>query len=811
MARSQEIKKDEKKKSQKTLKEKPWDVVIADYRLPQFSAPAALAVLRESGLDIPLIVVSGTISEDQAVELMRSGAHDYIMKDKLVRLAAAARREVAEAMVRRERKNAEDSLKESEARYRRIVDTATEGVWMMDENYITTFVNERMAQMLGYTGEEMPGKPVDSFMFEEDLQDHAGKMAVRQQGGSGRYERRFRRKDGSTLWTIVSATALTDAQGAFRGSFGMFTDITDRKQAEESLLLEKQRLAMITDNSPYGLVFIGDDDTFEYINPKFTEIFGYDLNDVPNGKEWFRKAFPDGQYRKEVISAWLGDLERAKPGEKRPRVFNATCKDGTEKVIKFIPVGLGTGQNIMTCQDITRLKEAEDNLIRAAGHWRTTFDSIADPIMILDNDFKIIRANRAAASLAGIPIEKVPGNHCYAIMHHADRPLEMCPHAKMLETKEHSGLEVYFDEMKKWFFITVDPMFDDTGNLIGAVHIMKDMTERRTMEERIRKSEENYRSIFDNSVEGIFQTTPEGRFISANFAQAKIFGYDSPQELMERINDIGRQHYVNPEERDIYRDTLDKEGVIRGFEVQLVKKDGSHIWVSLSARVARDDKGAAIYYEGTAEDITARKRAEDDLRESVDHLKSALEGIVEAISMAVEVRDPYTSGHQKRVSAIAVAIASQMGLPETQVEGIRTAAVIHDIGKLSIPAEILSKPSRLTEIEFSLIKTHSQIGYDILKDIYFPWPIAQIILQHHEKLDGSGYPQGLNGGQILLEARILAVADVFEAMASHRPYRPAIGIEAALEEIENNRGILYDADAVDACTKLFRERGFELE
>jgi putative nucleotidyltransferase with HDIG domain len=179
--------------------------------------------------------------------------------------------------------------------------------------------------------------------------------------------------------------------------------------------------------------------------------------------------------------------------------------------------------------------------------------------------------------------------------------------------------------------------------------------------------------------------------------------------------------------------------------------------------------------------------------------------------LTIESRDPYTAGHQQRVTQLVSALAQEMGLSEKEVEGVKMASLIHDIGKISIPAEILSKPGKLTEIEFSLVKTHAQAGYEILKDIEFPWPIAQIVLQHHERLDGSGYPLGLKDKKILLEAKIIGVADVVEAMASHRPYRPGLGIEKALEEISQKKGILYSPEVVDICIKLFTEKGFKLE
>jgi putative nucleotidyltransferase with HDIG domain len=184
---------------------------------------------------------------------------------------------------------------------------------------------------------------------------------------------------------------------------------------------------------------------------------------------------------------------------------------------------------------------------------------------------------------------------------------------------------------------------------------------------------------------------------------------------------------------------------------------------------------------------------------------------VETMASIVETRDPYTAGHQKGVAQLAGAIAAEMSLDADRLQGLRVAGLLHDIGKILVPAEILSKPGKLSETEFNLIKAHSQAGADILGKINFPWPVAQIVLQHHERLDGSGYPQGLAAKGILLEARILAVADVMEAMASHRPYRPALGIDKALEEISKNKETLYDGEVVAACVKLFAENGFHFD
>lgn len=195
-----------------------------------------------------------------------------------------------------------------------------------------------------------------------------------------------------------------------------------------------------------------------------------------------------------------------------------------------------------------------------------------------------------------------------------------------------------------------------------------------------------------------------------------------------------------------------------------------------------------------------------ELRVSEEKVRTSLLESVTAIAATVEMRDPYTAGHQRRVADIAVKIAEELGLPDNQILGLRLASVVHDVGKIKVPVEILNKPGRLTEMEFSLIEEHPQAGYDILKEIDFPWPIADIVRQHHERLDGSGYPQALSGGAILREAQILAVADVVDAMTTHRPYRPGLGIEAALDEVTRKRGTIFAEDIVDACTRLFREK-----
>ena len=333
---------------------------------------------------------------------------------------------------------------------------------------------------------------------------------------------------------------------------------------------------------------------------------------------------------------------------------------------------------------------------------------------------------------------------------------------------------------------------------------------RHKAEKALRESEERYRGVIETSPDAITLTDLDSKILMCNRQVAVLLGFESVEEM------IGEKtfEFFIPEDRqraeDNARKTLET-GSVRNVEYTLIKKDGTRFPAELSASLIRDTKGMPKAFMALTRDITERKQAEEELKKSYQKLQSLLEEIVHVLATAVEMRDPYTAGHQRRVAALADAIAEKMGLPGEQRKGLHMAAVIHDIGKLCVPAEILSRPGSLTDIELGLIKVHSQAGYDLLKPIEFPWPVAQTVLQHHERMDGSGFPQGLKGEDILLEARILAVADVVEAMSSHRPYRPAHDIDEALEEISQNKGVLYDPRVADACLEIFAGNGFKFE
>jgi len=245
-----------------------------------------------------------------------------------------------------------------------------------------------------------------------------------------------------------------------------------------------------------------------------------------------------------------------------------------------------------------------------------------------------------------------------------------------------------------------------------------------------------------------------------------------------------------------------------GYAFTELRKDGSTTEVGTHAAYATYQGRPAVI--GLMQDISEKIRAEENIRRYVAQLEAAFKSTVQVATNLSEMRDPYTTGHSRRVAEIATALSAELGFDAQRQEGMRVAGYLHDIGKISVPSEILAKPGRLEPIEFDLVKEHAQGGYDILKGVEFPWPVAEVARQHHERIDGSGYPQGLKGEEILLEARILAVADVVEAMSSDRPYRPGLGIDSALAEIERGRGSAYDPGVVDACLKLFRERGYTI-
>jgi PAS domain S-box-containing protein/putative nucleotidyltransferase with HDIG domain len=331
--------------------------------------------------------------------------------------------------------------------------------------------------------------------------------------------------------------------------------------------------------------------------------------------------------------------------------------------------------------------------------------------------------------------------------------------------------------------------------------------ERRLAADNLRRSEEKYRTLFEDSRDAIYINDAKGDLIDFNRSTMDLFGY-SKEEL---IGMETKAVFVNADEYTRLQEKLARDGSIKEFEAKLRKKDGSEMDCLITSTVRRARDKNILGYQGIIRDISELVSSQKELEKTLEKLGKALSGTIQAMALTVETRDPYTSGHQHRVTKLAIAIATELGLSKDRIEGIRLAGLIHDVGKISVPGEILSKPGSMSGNELSIIKDHAQVGHDLLKPVDFPWPIARIVQQHHERMDGSGYPNGVSGEDILIEARILAVADVVEAMASHRPYRPALGIDVALKEVSKYRGVLYDPKVVDACRELIEKKGYRLE
>jgi len=350
----------------------------------------------------------------------------------------------------------------------------------------------------------------------------------------------------------------------------------------------------------------------------------------------------------------------------------------------------------------------------------------------------------------------------------------------------------------------------DASQLTLIMESMWRMLERMRTEDKLKRSEEQYREAQAMGHTGHWQFDPVSQEFFGSPEAMRIYGF--PGITTVKFDDIANCVSKAEVERVVQAlFGLIQDGKEFNEEFEICPRNSSEIRVLNSvAQMQKDEHGNPRLVSGILQDITERKKADEVLRKTIERLGKAVGTTINVLVSAIEMRDPYTAGHQLRVADIARSIATEMGLPQDKIDGIRMAGSIHDIGKLSIPAEILSKPTKLTEIELSLIKEHSRKGYEMLKDVESSWPLAEIVYQHHERMDGSGYPRKLKGDDILMEARILIVADVVEAMASHRPYRPGLGIDEALEEIEKNRGTHYDNTVADACLRLFREKGYHL-
>jgi len=513
------------------------------------------------------------------------------------------------------------------------------------------------------------------------------------------------------------------------------------------------------------------------------------------------------------------------------------------------------------------LEAGRKKIEQAHQEWMAALDVVDDPIFLHDAQFRILRCNKAYQQCAGIPFEQIIGQPYYAIFPKTKVPLPCCLRA--MEKTEETEEEVVVGEVI--YRSRAFSIYDEQEGYLYSVHILEDITMDRLAENERKQaeialnhanralvalSEVNRNLVYATDENELLQAICQAIVEQCGYRLAwvgyvqhdesksiKIMahaGYDEGYLDAMQPTWAETERGMGPSGRAVrsgttqscqgmeddscclpWRDEARQYGFASSialplanskvFGVLTVYADEVNAFIPAEVALLEEMAGDLAFGVRTLHTRRERDLALEQNRQQLGQLQDNLEDTVRAIATIVEMRDPYTAGHQARVADLAVAIARQMGLPDEQAHGIHLAGVLHDLGKIRIPAEILSKPGRITDIERSLIRVHPQAGYDILQGINFPWPIAQMVLQHHERVDGSGYPQGLKGDQIIIGACVLSVADVVEAISAHRPYRAGLGIEAALEEITRNRGIFYDPQVVDACLTLFRERGYSFK
>jgi len=479
--------------------------------------------------------------------------------------------------------------------------------------------------------------------------------------------------------------------------------------------------------------------------------------------------------------------------------------DALIRVMIFILVAA-----VITALSIARAR-GEEALTEEREKFRTVADFTYNWEYWTDPQLNILYISPACERITGYRPEEFLANSGLLpdIAHPADRQI-FKDHAESCHSgREHGMEELDFRIMtrhgeERWIAHICQPVYGRNGQFRGRRVSNRDITEERRTRASLQQSEERFKNLFQESPIPTFTWQKRGGdFFLVDYNQAAL------QITKGKVcNMLGRSAL------DLYKDRPQILGDMKScFEEQsIVRRE-------LTSRHFAPGRQMFVHYAFVppdliivhTEDQTERKEGEQKLQEAISSLRKAVLATVQVMVAAVETRDPYTAGHQVRSADLARAIAKEMGLPQDKIDGIRMAGSIHDIGKLAIPVEILTKPKKLSDMEFSLIKLHARKGYEMLKHVASPWPLAEIVHQHHERMNGSGYPRGLKGEEIILEARILAVADVVESMASHRPYRPALGLAEALAEIELRKGELYDANAADACLRLFREKNFRFE
>ncbi|MCD4776372.1 MAG: PAS domain S-box protein [Candidatus Aegiribacteria sp.] len=669
-------------------------------------------------------------------------------------------------------------------------------------------VNNYFCEMLGYSRDELLKKKWSELIYPDDLRKNVNALKKVLSGETEGYklEKRLMHSNGSTVNVSIATKCTRKPDGSVNSLLSLVQDITERKKAEESIRESELKYRTVVENAREMIWQLDRDGNFVFFN-KYAEELSTRKSTDWKGEDFSPAVHPDDldRVKKIFIDTLSGNLN-----EYEVRIFVGE-NDIAELTVQTLPVytdGEITG-TLSFGRDITEEKRSQRALKASEERYRSLLENI--PVGVFrstsDKDGTFISVNPALARMFGFGntemMLRAKVSDCYHSIEDRERFI-----SSLRKEGSVSGYEAQFkrlDASTFWGSLTSKATLDEKGRILYLDGILENITERKSIQEALRESEERYRRLLDHNPAAIVVHV-NGKIVYANKASLDLVAASCPEDALGKMI----FDFVHPDYRSIVLDRLElcqKDGKFaHPIEEKFLRLDGESVDVEVTA--------IPITYQGQPAsqvvfwNITSRKQAEENIKNNLDELNRTLKGTVDALSSAVETRDPYTAGHQKEVARFACVVAKEMNLPDEMIEGLRVASLLHDIGKIKIPAEILSKPAVLTEIEYELIKTHPEAGLEILKTISFPWPVGKIVLQHQERIDGSGYPNGLKGDEICLEARILGVTDVVEAMCSHRPYRSSRGMEKALEEISQNKGILYDEEVVDACLKLFREERF---
>ena len=605
------------------LDRQPWDIVISDFKMPQFNGMNALKLLKASGQDLPFILVSGTVGEELAVEAMKAGASDYLMKGKLSRLVPAVERELRDAAERRERKRVEETFRALSARHEAILAAVPDMIMEVDNRKVYTWANPAG---LAFFGADVIGKEA-AFYFASEQTTYDSVRPLFDRGQDKVYVQSWqRRHDGEKRLLAWWCRALKDGNGSVIGALSSGRDITEIKRVEEALRLEQSLFTSLISTIPDHIYFKNRQSRFIRINNTMARLFRLSSPGEAVGKSDFdfftdehaRQAFDDEQRAMSTGEPIIGLEEKE------------TWPDGRITWVSTSKVPLCDANGCLTglvgiSRDITDRKQAEETLHASQQQFQAVFEQAAVGMVIADGDeFRILKVNHRFCEILGYSAEELLGLTSRDITHPDDIPTDVEQAKKIgAGTVQGSSWEKRYrkkDGTTVWtraFVALLDPTDGSRRLRIGVI---EDITERKLAEQK-------YQSIFDNAVDGIFQSTPEGRLLVANAAMAHIFGYASPDELMGDRTDLARQGYADPARREEFKRLMEERGAFDGFEFEALHKDGRKIWVSENVRTVRDAGGRVVCYEGTLQDITERKNASDRVREQAALLDTTSDAI----------------------------------------------------------------------------------------------------------------------------------------------------------------------------------------